>query len=144
MRALFLFTAIVISTSVFAQDKIEYVFNRNTDGEIKKFLNTQIKKDSLKKFYFILSRGSTKDDYSNFHLSIGVYKDATLDFLDNIIRASSRVYKFDKIQIPICFDYDFSFIGYGQDKRGVPRKHLTGEDYYIEFSTSDKIIKTGY
>lgn len=144
MRAIILIYLLVINADVFAQGKLEYVFDRNADNEIKAFLRTEIGKDSSKKFYFVLSHESTEKSCGNYKLFIGVYKDAPLEFLSNIIKTSSRFYKFGDTQIPICFDYDFNFVGYGQNSKGVTRKNFVGEMFYIEFSNRDKIISKGY
>jgi hypothetical protein len=143
MRVFFFLSFLIIGSSVFAQGSIEYVFNKNVDREIKSFLTRQAKKDSLNKFYFILSRES-KNDCNHYKLYIGIYKDAPLGFVNDIIKASSRIYRLDRTQVPICFDYDFDFIGYGEGKRGITRKNLVGELFYVEFSKDDKVLKTGY
>ncbi|HEY8937228.1 MAG TPA: hypothetical protein VIM65_18505 [Cyclobacteriaceae bacterium] len=142
MRTFLFFSLLLIGTGVYAQISIEYVFNKNTDREVKKFLAIQVKNDSMNRFYFILSRETT--DCNNYKLYIGIYKDAPLGFVNDIIKASSRFYRFDRTQIPICFDYDFDFIGYGEGKRGITRKNLVGDFFYVEFSRNDKILKAGY
>ena len=144
MRLFLVICILASQVNAFAQDKIEYVFDQNTDTEIRKFLKTTYDKDTLSKFYFILSQESARDGYAHTKLYIGVYKDSPIYFVNAIIQASSRIYKYAGIQIPICFDYDFRFISYGQNKRGVVRKTLTGEVFSIEFSKDDEIIKTGY
>ncbi|SRR5260221_2958417 len=144
MKLLFIISILIASLDAAAQNKLEYVFDKNTDAEIQNFLKAQISKDSLRKFYFILAHGLTEKNFDNHVLFIGVYKDSPLEFVNNIIKTSSRFYKCDKTQIPISSDYDFSFIGYGRNKRGITRRNIVGEMFFIEFSNNDEIVRKGY
>jgi hypothetical protein len=126
-----------------AQDNfIEYTFDKNIDEEVKSYLRKEIALDPASKFYLEITTGGERDG-GNYFVFIGKYKDRPLDFIYDIISKSNRFYKCDNLKIPICFDYDFKFIGYGSGKRGVTRKAHTGNSYFIEFSTKGKVINKG-
>jgi len=143
ITSLIFLSALLSASTCSSQGKdIEYQFDKNLDDAVVSFLNKEMKDAPQVKFYFIISRAN--ENRENFCLYIGTYRDAPLDFIGRILQSTHRIYHFNQVQIPICFDYDFEFIGYGNDKRGITRTALTGELYYIEFKKGDKIVRSGY
>ncbi|RAV99269.1 hypothetical protein [Pseudochryseolinea flava] len=144
MKRIILYVIIFLSCNAsFAQDSIEYTFDKELDRAIRLHLEKQLASDQSSKFFLRMSTVNSEKRCGNYQLFIGTYKDRPLDFIFEIISKSTRFYSFNSMRIPICFDYDFQFIGYGSGKRGITRKGYTGTDYVIEFSSSGKIIRTG-
>jgi hypothetical protein len=129
----------------FSQENfIQYTFDKELDEAIRSHLGSQLASDSTRKFFFTISRSSDGKNCDNHLLFIDTYTDRPLYFVYDIISKSTRYYLFDGRKIPICFDYDFQFIGYGSNKRGITRKHVTGNPYFIEFiGSSGKVIRKG-
>ena len=127
-----------------SQNKTEYVFYKNLAKKVADFLNGQIDRDSSNQFYFILDHSSSEKNGDAMKLFIGTYKVAPIYVINDIIKVSSRYYKFKGKEIPICFDYDFRFISHGKSDKGNLRMSPTGETFCIEFSKTDRILGSGY
>ena len=75
---------------------------------------------------------------------VSSYENQPIDVIAGLISESDRYYQSGSIKVPIIFDYDFAFTGYGTDNKGrVIRKNVTGNGYLIEFDKTGKIVYTG-
>ena len=96
------------------------------------------------KFYLTVSRVVIGEETGNYQVFVNSYKDEPIDVIAGLISKSNRYYQFDDTKVPIIFDYDFAFTGYGTDSKGrVVRKNVTGNGYLIEFNKAGKIVRTG-
>lgn len=96
------------------------------------------------KFYLIVSRVVKGEETGNYQVFVNSYDNQPLEVIAGLISKSDRYYQSDSNKIPIIFDYDFAFTGYGTDNKGrVIRKNVTGNGYLIEFDKTGKIVHTG-
>ena len=127
------------------QSGIEYYF----PDEVNQAINDKIAayKDQPEwKFYLTMGRVLYQDDCGNYQVFIGTYKDKPITVIESLISRSVHYYRSPSgAIIPIIFDYDYAFTSHGVDSKGrVIRKNVTGNDYFIEFSKSGKIVNSGH
>jgi hypothetical protein len=122
---------------------IEYTFDRAVNAEIQSYIKRQLEQDSTRSFYFYLTKSVSKNEHNNHQLFIASYVGEQPDFVKSILNSTNRFYTYERKRIPIFFDYDFKFIGYGSENGVIKRKTLTGTLYFIEFTSTGKVIRTG-
>lgn len=124
--------------------KLEYFFSEEVNSEIDSKISSY--EDSPEwRFYLTVRRVVYPDDCGNYQILITSYKDQPIDFIRNILMNSGHFYRTSKgVEVPIVFDYDFSFLSHGIDRNGrVIRKNVTGNSYFIEFTKTGKIVNSG-
>ncbi|MEM6524673.1 MAG: hypothetical protein AAF693_12800 [Bacteroidota bacterium] len=143
-----LVSVLLISCKSYSQDnsKIQYIF----PPKINEFLDEKISESSSKNpgisYYMILYHVTWVEERDNHLISIGTFESKPIDVIDNLISKSIHFYRLGKMEIPIIFDYDFSFVGYGTDAKGrTVRKNITGSSsFYVEFDRAGKIVDSNY
>jgi len=122
---------------------IEYVFSRDVNEAIEEKISSY--KDYPEwKFYITIGRVLYEEECGNYQILLGSYKDTPIEVVADLIKRSVHYYKSGENKIPVIFDYDFAFTGYGTDSKGrVIRKNVMGNDFVIEFTRNGELVKTG-
>lgn len=142
---IFLYPVFLISCQMGHIQKFqtEYIFPEAINKAINEKISSY-KEYPEWKFYLTVSRVVQGEETGNYQVFVNSYKDEPIDVIAGLISKSNRYYQFDDSKVPIIFDYDFTFIGYGTDSKGrVVRSNVTGNGYLIEFDKTGKIVDTG-
>jgi hypothetical protein len=123
-----------------SKKNIEYIFSHEVNAAIDKYVQDFEVSGQKINFYLILGQISCFEDCGNYQISIGYYKNDP----PQSVKKSSHYYQSSHLILPITFDYDYAFIGYGTDRKGrVIRKYTIEHYYVIEFNKAGNVIRKG-
>ena len=123
-------------------DKIEYVLPESVTVEIKSFINKTVS-DSSKAFYVLFKDNTTLNKYEVEVLS---YSRPASSSYSQAIEKSNRFIKLSENEfLPIMFEMDSRFVGYGEVNGRTKRIfHIEEHPYKIIFSKKGEILSVGY
>lgn len=140
-----LFSVLFVSCQMgYSQNvQIEYIFSEDVNRSIDERI-ASYKENPEWKFYLTINRILFEDDCGNYQLLVGSYKDQPIEVIASLINRSVHYYQSGSLKVPVIFDYDYAFTGYGTDSKGrAIRKNVTGNGYVIEFAKNGKVVREG-
>ncbi len=145
-KILFLVCCLISAISYGQSDKIVYILPDKIEKAIKEKMDKVREKDSKASFSCMLF----KDKEDTYGISLFI-KDAAAenDFVEGLLKKSSRVILIDKEKLALIFDYDLKFSSPNLEKIGefgkregyVSRSRLLFHGYTMFFDKHGEITK---
>lgn len=135
-------SCLVMSCQAQGNNKFEYIFPIKVNQEIDKAIDVYENKPEWH-HYLTINRVFNGDNCGNYIVTIQPYNEEPSETVRDLLSKNSHYYRYGKVKIPIVFDYDFQFVGYGSDAKGrvIRKSVITHGGYDIEFTIEGEIVK---